>query len=119
MTEQPSDAALDEVQPWRDYVKKPLVVKARRWFSMEPTHAGFTRLVQNFCRPEDSGGLRCRHCDKRMDDHGWIKTLEGGHIVCPGDWIICGVAGEYYPCKPSIFDATYQLFAPSDEGTDS
>jgi len=43
-----------------------------------------------------------------MHVHGWIDTLEGGHIVCPGDWIITGVAGENYPCKPKIFAATYE-----------
>ena len=42
-----------------------------------------------------------------MHVHGWIDTKEGGHIVCPGDWIITGVAGENYPCKPDIFAATY------------
>jgi hypothetical protein len=36
-----------------------------------------------------------------------IKTLEGEHIASPGDWIIRGVAGEFYPCKPDIFAATY------------
>lgn len=41
-------------------------------------------------------------------DHGWIDTLEGGHIVCPGDWIIKGIKGEYYPCKPDIFRQTYE-----------
>lgn len=39
---------------------------------------------------------------------GWIKTLEGGHIVTPGDWIITGVSGEHYPCKPDIFEKTYE-----------
>lgn len=38
----------------------------------------------------------------------WIKTLEGGHIASPGDWIIQGVKGELYPCKPDIFEATYE-----------
>jgi len=37
-----------------------------------------------------------------------INTLEGQHLVSFGDWIIQGVAGELYPCKPSIFDATYE-----------
>ena len=37
-----------------------------------------------------------------------IGTLEGQHIVSWGDWIIQGVAGELYPCKPDIFDATYE-----------
>ena len=39
---------------------------------------------------------------------GYIKTLEGGHMVAPGDWIIKGVNGEFYPCKPDIFEATYE-----------
>ena len=37
----------------------------------------------------------------------WIETLEGGHVVTPGDFIITGVKGERYPCKPDIFAATY------------
>lgn len=37
-----------------------------------------------------------------------ICTLEGDHTVTQGDWIIRGVAGELYPCKPAIFDATYE-----------
>ena len=37
-----------------------------------------------------------------------IHTLEGDMRADPGDWIICGVSGEHYPCKPSIFDATYE-----------
>lgn len=37
-----------------------------------------------------------------------IDTLEGKMSAVPGDWIICGVKGEYYPCKPDIFAATYE-----------
>lgn len=37
-----------------------------------------------------------------------IKTLEGFMIVNEGDWIIKGVKGEFYPCKPDIFEATYE-----------
>lgn len=36
-----------------------------------------------------------------------IGTLEGQHLVSFGDWIIKGVKGELYPCKPDIFEATY------------
>ena len=36
-----------------------------------------------------------------------ITTLEGEHLVSWGDWIIKGIAGEIYPCKPEIFYATY------------
>lgn len=38
-----------------------------------------------------------------------IATLEGGHWVDLGDWIIRGVEGEFYPCKPQIFDKSYEL----------
>jgi hypothetical protein len=37
-----------------------------------------------------------------------IPTLEGDHLALPGDWIIRGVKGEFYPCKPDIFEATYE-----------
>lgn len=37
-----------------------------------------------------------------------IKTLEGSMLAKPGDWIIRGVAGEFYPCKPDIFEQTYE-----------
>lgn len=47
-------------------------------------------------------------CDKRTV----IQTLEGDMVAEPGDWIITGVAGERYPCKPLIFKATYE---PADE----
>ena len=38
----------------------------------------------------------------------WIPTLEGLMLGTEGDWIIKGVAGELYPCKPYIFEATYE-----------
>ena len=38
-----------------------------------------------------------------------IETLEGPHIVSPGDFVIIGVKGERYACKPDIFEATYEL----------
>lgn len=37
-----------------------------------------------------------------------IHTLEGDMIASPGDWIITGVNGEKYPCKPDIFEKTYE-----------
>lgn len=37
-----------------------------------------------------------------------IPTLEGDHTARTGDWIVRGVAGEFYPCKPDIFAATYE-----------
>lgn len=37
-----------------------------------------------------------------------IETLEGAMAASPGDWIIRGVQGEFYPCKPDIFEQTYE-----------
>ena len=42
-----------------------------------------------------------------------IPTLEGMMTAHPGDWIIRGVQGEFYPCKPDIFDATYEAVSGS------
>lgn len=44
-----------------------------------------------------------------FDEKFKISTLEGDVYASPGDWIIKGVAGEFYPCKPNIFQATYLL----------
>lgn len=37
-----------------------------------------------------------------------IQTLEGSLKASPGDWIITGIRGEEYPCKPDVFDKTYE-----------
>ncbi len=65
-------------------------------------------VVGYYRRPEDDGMCVCKHCGDIMHNHGWIDTLEGGHIVCPGDFVITGVQGERYPVKPDIFAATYE-----------
>jgi hypothetical protein len=41
-------------------------------------------------------------------EHIRIRTLEGDMMALVGDWIIKGVKGEFYPCKPDIFEATYE-----------
>lgn len=51
---------------------------------------------------------------EKLENGKWIKTfeidtLEGKHIAKQGDFIIKGVAGEFYPCKPDIFKKTYDL----------
>lgn len=38
-----------------------------------------------------------------------IDTLEGSMCADVGDWIICGVKQEFYPCKPDVFERTYEL----------
>ena len=45
---------------------------------------------------------------ERAPCHMVIRTLEGDMRAEPGDWIITGVKGEQYPCKPDIFAATYE-----------
>lgn len=50
----------------------------------------------------------CNGTVRALEDGGVvIATLEGHHRGNVGDWIIRGVKGELYPCKPDIFDATY------------
>lgn len=44
----------------------------------------------------------------RLERVLYIRTLEGLMMAEPGDWIIKGIHGEFYPCKPSIFDESYQ-----------
>lgn len=110
------------------YRKKPVVIEATQWF-MNGDHPeddcgtyqrpdsngemfdflGEGRVVRYFRHPDVNGRAYCKHCGQTMHNHGWIDTLEDGHIVCPGDWIITGVAGEHYPCKHVIFEATYEV----------
>ena len=43
-----------------------------------------------------------------------VPTLEGNMIASEGDWIIRGIKGEFYPCKPDIFAATYEEVTDGD-----
>lgn len=73
------------------YRKKPVVIEAFQ-YSRE---AEFAEEVAEWC-----GG-------EQTDDGCEIKTLEGVMLANYGDWIIKGVNGEFYPCKPDIFQKTY------------
>lgn len=105
------------------YRKRPVVIDASQWFKNgDHPHDGNERfekgiykgqkyeglVVRYYRTPALDGQSVCKHCADIMHNHGWIDTLEGGHIVCPGDWIITGVKGERYPCKPDVFEATYE-----------
>jgi len=94
----------------KKFKKKPIIIEAERWFKVEKDmiRGNYSLEVGYFRHPEISGKKTCEHCGQIMHNHGWIDTLEGGHIVCPGDWIIKGIAGELYPCKPDIFEKTYE-----------
>jgi hypothetical protein len=84
------------------FQKKPVIIEAYQWFK------GEDGVVENHILfPDYAASRKCEHCGNMICLHGWVKTLESGHIVCPGDWIITGVQGEKYPCKPDIFKETY------------
>ena len=57
--------------------------------------------------------------DLEAPDFLYIETLEGMMEVSLGDWIIRGVQGEFYPCKPDIFEATYEQAAADASGEDA
>lgn len=70
--------------------KKPVVIEAEQWFP--------GKHVEGMCE--------CIALDPFGRPH--VHTLEGPLRVSEGDWIITGVKGERYPCKPDIFAATYE-----------
>lgn len=94
--------------------KKPVVIEAvqLRW-----TH---WNEVCDFLGPivsEENPARSVDGCSDTCGEQGpfielTIPTLEGDHIARHGDWIIKGVQGEFYPCKPDIFEATYEPVAP-------
>lgn len=92
------------------YRKKPVVIEADRWLGH--VEGREDALVRYFRRPDIPSESACPACGLTMHIHGFIDTLEDGHRVCPGDWVIKGIAGEFYPCKPDIFDATYEAVTP-------
>ena len=69
------------------YRKRPVVIEAELY------HPGL----------EDGEAM-----DERGNVKPYIDTLEGKHFINPGDYIITGIAGERYPCKPEIFEKTYE-----------
>ena len=92
------------------YRKKPVVIEA-----VELTWENWSEI----CDFADVGELedgKPQGTDKHMDDSPLpnggpgllIPTLEGLHLALPGAFVIKGVEGELYPCKPGIFEATYE-----------
>ncbi|MFU2102400.1 hypothetical protein [Paenibacillus larvae] len=95
-----------ELRELREYHKKPVIVSAEQWWKAgDVPDAGVNQY-----KPSNRG--ICTECGDRLERHGKCPTLEGNHIVCPGDYIIRGVKGEYYPCKPDIFAETYEPVEP-------
>ena len=99
------------------YRKKPVEIEARQ----VPKHSDRDDY-ENFKYPtieyvdeccdlaEWCGGIsHMMHDEKEKHlDHILIPTLEGDMKASPGDYIIKGVKGEFYPCKPDIFELTYE-----------
>jgi len=69
------------------YLKKQVAVEAVQWFKQGDHPAVFAESAD--------------------DSSGYIDTPEGRLRVEPGDWVITGIAGENYPCKPDIFAQLY------------
>lgn len=76
--------------------KKPVVIDAMVW---DGTMGGTTKLLHWMFPNLEPDATAFK---------GTIKTLEGEMRATPGDWIIKGGKGEFYPCKPDIFAATYE-----------
>lgn len=72
--------------------KRPVVIEAEQFQG-------------NYFASDPNGVCRCEDLPQHTPH---IHTLEGRMMVSPLDWIITGVKGEKYPCKPDIFEATYE-----------
>lgn len=83
------------------YRKKPVVIEAVQWNGSTISETPDWLREALYMTPPTVGGIF------RLDDKIQIFTLEGTMTASPGDWIIRGINGELYPCKPDIFAATY------------
>ena len=89
------------------FTKKPVTIAAIQW-----TGKNLREVITFTDGPPDTrtthAGMAWEaYTDLVARDGLKIYTLEGKMLANPGDWIIRGVKGEYYPCKPDIFEATY------------
>lgn len=90
------------------YRKKPVVIEAIQWDGKN------LRQVIGFIDPPLTiisyyAGMMWEQYEEVVMKNGLvIHTLEGEMCATIGDWIIKGIKGEFYPCKPDIFEATYE-----------
>jgi hypothetical protein len=93
--------------------KKPVEIEAMQW---DGTAEAATPIIDWALSNHVTIGYHCPDGDAcRRDTHVlMVCTLEGAMSAVPGDWIIRGVQGEFYPCKPDIFAATYDAVADAD-----
>lgn len=80
--------------------KKPIIIEA----------TNFTRDTWDSIVEFTNGKAKSLRIEKHPQGKAYciIQTLEGDMIAAEGDWIIKGVKGEFYPCKPEIFVVTYE-----------
>jgi hypothetical protein len=86
-------------------IKKPIEVEAVL-FDVEKISI---ESIHNFCKKHNLPMFPAR-CVNGASGAG-IDTLEGSMIAETGDWIIKGINGEFYPCKPDIFEKTYNIIS--------
>lgn len=82
------------------YRKKPVVIEAIQYTEQMRVDDKLPEGVK-ICYWENPP-------NKEPGDYPTIRTLEGDHMVSDGDYIITGIKGERYPCKPDIFNQTYE-----------
>ena len=90
--------------PARKFRKKPVVIDAMQYRGFDVNGEECEVFI---------GGSFETHLPSK--NQMVIRTLEGELTASVGDWIIRGVAGEFYPCKPDIFAATYEPFDGGEE----
>jgi hypothetical protein len=93
------------------YRKRPVEIEAVQW---DGTADGATCIIDWILSSGATASYTCSNPERCSDTDGdtphsiSIRTLEGVMRAELGDWIIKGVQGEFYPCKPDIFAATYE-----------
>lgn len=92
-----------EMSKARQYRKKPVVVEAMLFETNNEVGSPNMDAIVNWC---NQGKLEAAAWHNGTDI--LIQTLEGEMKASVGDYIIKGVKGEFYPCKPDVFQATYE-----------
>lgn len=87
------------------YRKRPILVQALQFDSSALGCEAVTKFTGG-----PFGGVVSWRLTTYMG--GIVRTLEGDMAFGPGDWIIKGITGEFYPCRDDIFQATYEQFTP-------
>ncbi len=98
------------------YRKKPVVIEARLvplWGERVDSMSFVAEVIKlaEWC----GGTSHMMDPPEGIQEGIHIATLEGTMVASPGDFIIRGVQGEFYPCKPDIFAATYEPVDDDDE----